>query len=279
MGIFFYYNDKLHKEGTPVINADNRSLRYGDGLFETIKLINGHLILGDHHFERLFSGMRILQFDHPAHFTAAYLTEKINTLSKNNEHMGAARIRLTVFRGNGGLYDPENHLPNYIIETWQISNEVKLNTNGLVVGVYPYAKKSCDIFSNIKTNNALPYAMAALYSKKNKLNDAFVLNNNNRICDTTIANIFIIKDGIVYTPPLSEGCIAGITRKWLLENLPKADFQVIEKVLTVEEVKNADELFTTNSIKDINWVRHFQDKEYSNQITEKIHGYFIKSVY
>ena len=134
MGNFFYYNDKLHKEGTPIINADNRSLRYGDGLFETMKLVEGKIILSEHHFERLFSGMRILQFDHPAHFTAAYLTEKITALCKKNGHNSSARIRLTIVRGNGGLYDPENHLPNYIIETWQISNESPGKITGVVIG-------------------------------------------------------------------------------------------------------------------------------------------------
>ena len=88
-----------------------------------------------------------------------------------------ARIRLMVFRGNGGIFDPENLLPNYIIETWPLANEARLNENGLVLDIFPDAKKSCDIFSNFKSNNYLPYIMAGLYAKKNKLNDCIVLNS------------------------------------------------------------------------------------------------------
>jgi branched-chain amino acid aminotransferase len=269
MSIFFTYNDKIYKDGTAVITPENRSLRYGDGLFETLKMHKGVIQLRDYHFERLFSGMKMLQFQLPDYFTAAYLENKILELYKKNQHNSFTRVRLMVFRGNGGLYNPENHFPNYIIQTWSIEHTEELNSNGLIIDVYPDAKKSCDKFANLKSNNYLPYIMAALHAKKIKVNDCILLNNYDRVCDTTIANIFIIKDDIIYTPPLSDGCVAGVMRRWIIEKL-HAGFKIIEKEISIDELENADEVFLTNSIKGIRWVKQFRNKEYKNRLVKQI---------
>ena len=269
MSIFFTYNDKIYKDGTAVITPENRSLRYGDGLFETLKMHKGVIQLRDYHFERLFSGMKMLQFQLPEYFTAAYLENKILELYKKNQHNSFTRIRLMVFRGNGGLYNPENHFPNYIIQTWSIEHTEELNSNGLIIDVYPDAKKSCDKFANLKSNNYLPYIMAALHAKKIKVNDCILLNNYDRVCDTTIANIFIIKNDIIYTPPLSDGCVAGVMRRWIIEKL-HAGFKIIEKEISIDELENADEVFLTNSIKGIRWVKQFRNKEYKNRLVKQI---------
>jgi branched-chain amino acid aminotransferase len=277
MSIFFTCNDKIYKEGTPVITPDNRSLRYGDGLFETLKTINGKIQLHDYHFERLFAGMKTLQFTTPQHFTAAYLEHKISELCKKNQHNNFARVRLMVFRGDGGLYDAEN-VPNYIIQTWSIEQAKELNSNGLIIDVYHEAKKHCDKFANIKSNNFLPYIMAALHAKQLKVNDCIVLNNFDRIADTTIANIFIIKEDIIYTPPLKEGCVAGVTRRLIIEKF-SSKFKIIEKQLSIEELHNADEVFLTNSIKGIRWVKQFRESSYNNITVKKIHALLIKTIY
>jgi branched-chain amino acid aminotransferase len=269
MSIFFTYNNKIYKDGTAVITPENRSLRYGDGLFETLKMHKGVIQLRDYHFERLFSGMKMLQFQLPEYFTAAYLENKILELYKKNQHNSFTRVRLMVFRGNGGLYNPENHFPNYIIQTWSIEHTEELNSNGLIIDVYPDAKKSCDKFANLKSNNYLPYIMAALHAKKIKVNDCILLNNYDRVCDTTIANIFIIKDDIIYTPPLSDGCVAGVMRRWIIEKL-HAGFKIIEKEISMDELENADEVFLTNSIKGIRWVKQFRNKEYKNRLVKQI---------
>ena len=275
MGIFFIYNEKFYREGTPVIQPGNRSLKYGDGLFETMKVVAGEPVLKELHFERLFAGMMVLKFSLPLNFTASFLEKKIKELCEKNLHAKCAGVRLMVFRGSGGLYDAENNNPNYIIESWALESHTELNSNGLVIDIYPDAKKSCDIFSNIKTNNFLPYVMAALYAKEHNLNDAVLLNNYGRICDSTIANIFIIKDEIIYTPSLSEGCIAGVMRRFIIEKL--TTFTIVEKEISIEDLENADEVFLTNAIKNIRWVKQFRKKQYSNSITKSIHELLLKT--
>ncbi len=267
----FNYNGKLFKEGSPVIGADNRGLRYGDGLFETMKMKNGKLVFEDEHFARLWKGLKVLQFDIPKHFTVEWLQQEIMSLAKKNGHETAARIRLSMVRGDGGLFDAKNHLPNYIIQTWPLAaGNGEWNSNGLVLGIYEASKKSCDILSNLKHNNYLPYILAALHAKKEKWNDAILLNTNAGICETTIANIFIIKNNVVYTPSLSEGCVAGVMRRMVIKNLVNANWEIIEKNLSTAEVLNADEIFLTNSIYDIRWVQRIGDTTYGNVVTQNI---------
>lgn len=268
---YFNYNGKIYKEGSPIIGADNRGLRYGDGLFETMKMKNGQLIFEDEHFARLWKGLQVLQFDIPKHFTAEALLQEIRLLVRKNDHETAARIRLNIVRGDGGLYDAKNHVPEYIIQTWPLAKgNGEWNSNGLVLGIYEAAKKSCDILGNLKHNNYLPYVMAALHAKKEKWNDAIVLNTNGRICDTTIANIFIIKDNVVYTPSLSEGCVAGVMRRMVIKNILNANWELVEKELNINDLVTADEVFLTNSMYNIRWVQRIGETTYGNVVTQKI---------
>jgi branched-chain amino acid aminotransferase len=268
---YFNFNGKILAANTSTVGPENRGLRYGDGLFETIKMTNGKLLFEDDHFARLWKGLNILQFDLPKHFSPENLQEQIVALAKKNEHTANARIRLNVFRGDGGLYDVINHSPNYFIQSWQLpESNGDLNSNGLVLGIYRDTKKTYDVLSNLKHNNYLPYLMGALHAKKEKWNDAIILNSADRICDTTIANIFIIKDEIIYTPSLTEACVAGVMRNYIIRNSKTTGFELIEKALTIEDVLQADEVFTTNTIRNIQWVQSINDKTYTNTIIKKI---------
>ena len=270
---YFIYNGKTYKAQTAVLNADNRGLRYGDGLFETVKWINGELQFIDEHFTRLWNGLQVLQFNIPKHFTPDFLQEEIISLLQKNAHHKIARIRITLFRGDGGLYDAADHTPNYLIQTWALPDDIgSWNSNGLVLGIYNEIKKSCDILSNLKHNNFLPYAMAALYAKNEKWNDAVLLNTTGRICDTTMANFFLVKNEIVYTASLAEGCIAGIMRKNMVQQLVKNNMQVNEGQLTVDDLLNADEVFLTNSIYNMRWVQSIGDKKYAHAVAQKIYS-------
>lgn len=277
MSIFFIYNNKFHEEGNPVISPDNRGLKYGDGLFETIKMVNGKLQLKKYHFERLFNGMQILEFHIPSTFTASFLEKKIISLAKKNMHHNTARIRLMVFRGNSSFSSMENDLPNYIIQTQDLPDNNTLNTNGLIIDVCPGVKKCCDILSNLKTNNFLPYTFAAMHAKKNELNDCILLNSYDKISDTTIANIFIIKNKKIYTPPLNQGCIAGVMRKWLIGKIKLHGNAVREKPLSIDDLKQADEVFLTNSIHPIRWVKQFRNVQYTNKQVQLVYDELIKT--
>ncbi len=261
----------------PVITADNRSFRYGDGCFETMKAVNGQIIHAKEHFERFFSSLELLQFEKPNYLTAAYLTEHVSKLLQQNGNTKLARIRLTLFRGNGGLYDAENHFPNYIIQTWNLNeSNNKLNENGLVIDVYKDARKVCDHFSHLKSNNYLSYAMAALWAKKNHLNDAILLNPYDKIADATIANVFIVQDGMIKTPSVTEGCVNGIMKNYILHCLREENIAVEETSITIDDVLNAQEIFLTNSIYGIKWVKQCGNSNYTLQTAAVLHKKFIE---
>lgn len=264
MSQLLLYNGKFHPNDAALITADNRSLRYVDGLFETMKWANGNIQLASLHFERLFYGLRQLEFEVPALFTPASLTSQIKSLCEKNSH-AAARVRMLVFRGDGGLYDQQNHFPHTIIQTWALPDELPhLNENGLVTGIYPLARKSIDAFSNIKTNNYLPYFMGALYAKQQHWNDALILNAEGNICDASIANLFIIKNKKLFTPALSQGCVNGVMRRHILENISSIGYSARETIISKEDVLEADEVFLTNAISGMRWVQSVEEKRYSN---------------
>ncbi len=275
---FFIFNNKFYANDSPVVSPSNRGLRYGDGLFETMKSIKGKIINEDFHFDRLFNGLQLLKFDIPKSFSKEFILKKIKELCSKNKHNDIARIRLMIIRGNGGIFDPENGFPNFIIESWPLAGITELNVNGLIIDLLPGAKKSCDNFSHLKSNNYLPYVMAGLYAKENKLNDCIVLNSFGRICDSAIANVFLIKGNKIMTPPLSEGCVAGTMRRWMLEKFNLENYKVLEKKLTEDDLLDADECFLTNSIFYMRWVKNFRNKNFTNSSVKKIYNHILQTI-
>jgi branched-chain amino acid aminotransferase len=102
------------------------------------------------------------------------------------------------------------------------------------------------------------------------MNDCLIINTENRICDSTIANVFWIKNGTIFTPPLSEGCVAGVMRSHLLTELPLQGYTVEEKTAVADDLVDADEIFLTNAISGLRWVSDFKGKKYGNTISTKI---------
>ncbi|MES1198221.1 MAG: aminotransferase class IV [Chitinophagaceae bacterium] len=283
MAFLFYFhymnsiivNGKVMPADEPVLMASNRGYRYGDGLFETMRVARGEIILASLHSERFFSGLTTLRYQIPKLLTFEKLQKEVLQLCQKNNCVESARVRLSVFRGNGGLYDDLNEL-QYIIECWPMNESMNtINENGLWIDIYPDARKTVDKCSNLKSANYLPYVMAALYAKENKLNDCLLLNSYERICDATIANIFWVKDGIIFTPPLSEGCVAGVMRKYLLQRIPDTGYEIKEKELVIDELENADEIFLTNATYGIRWVKQFRDKFYKTEIAPIIYKKLI----
>jgi branched-chain amino acid aminotransferase len=272
---YFNHNGKLFEVLHPALSVSNHSYRYGDGLFETMKMVNGKINLSAFHFERLFYSMQVSGFRVPVLFSEKKITDEIYQLAEKNNCTQLARVRLVVSRGKGGINDCDDKL-QYTIECFAADENVnRLNENGFIIDIYPDAIKSCDKFSNLKSTSYLPYVMAARFGKENKLNDALVLNQYSRICEASIANIFWIKDKIVYTPPLSEGCVAGTLRKYLLKNIPFIDIIVLEADCNIEDLMNADEVFLTNAVYGMRWVKQFRDKHYTCNLCSRIYQLLV----
>jgi branched-chain amino acid aminotransferase len=264
MKLYYNHNGKLFEVSENAISISNHSYRYGDGIFETIKLVNGNIPLANYHFERLFESMNLLGFKIPGLFTKEKLRDEIMMLAKKNNCSDLARVRVAVNRGGGGVNDCDNKL-QYTIECIAADESINsLNVNGFIIDFFPDAIKSCDKFSNLKSSSYLNYVMAARYAKENKWNDVFIFNQHNRICETSIANLFWVKDEIIFTPPLSEGCVAGVMRQFLIEKIPRTSHQIMEKPCEMGDIEKAEEIFLTNAVYGMRWVKQMGNNSYSN---------------
>ncbi len=256
------HNGKVVARTNCAIPADNGAFRYGYGLFETMLLENSQVQLWVYHMERLFEGMEQLYFEVPSLFKPAMLEEQILATAKRNKLDHHCRVRLQVFAGGGGLFSANSTKPSFLMECFPVAEEIsELNENGLVLGIAEGIQKSPDTLSNLKSANALIYAMAARQARQRKWNDALITNTRGNIIESTIANIFWVKDGQVHTPPLKEGCIAGVMRRYLLAKYPT----IAEAPLTPELLATADEVFLTNAIKKVKWVGRIGDRVYGNK--------------
>lgn len=274
--MFCNLNGRFYNDAKATISINNRSFRYGDGCFETIKICKGKILHSQLHMDRLFGSMQVLKFQPATYFNAGYIIELINELVKKNSHQKLARVRLTIFRGEGGLYDIINHTPNFLIQSWPLNQENNtINENGLILGLYDEGFKSADGFSNIKSNNYLLYAMAALYAKANHFNDVIVKNNKGSVADTTIANLWLIKNDTIITPPLADGGVAGVMRSYLLKAFTSKGLNVQEASIYIDDFSAADEIFLTNVIYGMKWVKQIDNKTFTGNRIKQLHADFI----
>lgn len=275
-----YLNGHFINEQKATVSANNRSFRYGDGCFETIKLMHGKVLQPQYHTGRLFASLAQLHFDCPSYFTPTYIIQRIEELAAKNQHQTLARIRVTVFRGDGGLYDPSNMRPNLLIQSWPLNEENnQLNSNGLVLDIYREGHKACDTLANIKSNNYLLYAMAAIAAKAQHCNDMLVLNQHGRIADSSIANLWLVEGDTLVTPALTEGPVSGTVRRYLLENAASKGFSANESAVTEERLLAADEVFLTNAIYGLKWVQRIGNQAYGSKWAAKIHAQLLQPLW
>lgn len=273
-------NGSFCKSNAAAISFNSRGFRYGDGCFETMKYCRGRLVLGQLHFERLFKALSDLQFTWPVDFTPGYLQEQVHLLAKKNDHTKLARIRLTVFRGDGGLFDVSATEVNWLLQSFALdeSNNA-FNSEGLVTGIFPRGFKAADKFANLKSNNYLLYGQAAMYAQQQGWSDALVLNHRQTVADATIANLFLVQGDKVITSPLTDGPVAGTVRRYLLSQSETFNFQVLERSILPGDLALSQEAFFTNAIYGLRWIRSCGEHVYSNRLGSDIHRQIIRPLF
>jgi branched-chain amino acid aminotransferase len=268
---FVCFNGKFFPAGEPLLDISNRSYKWGDALFETMKLSRGKILLNDLHFERLFLGLRLLGIG--INLQKDVLEEQLIQLCEKNNCLDLARIRLAVFRDETGQ-------SGYSIEALPLAKEaVSWNPQGVSLTLYPLARKVQDVFSNLKSASFLPYVLASLYASQNGFDDALVLNAENAIADSSKANIFLCKDGELFTPALHQGCVSGIMRRFVIEHCKKYGIVVHQDIITESDLLAADEVFLTNAIQGIRWVKLFKEKAYEFEKTKALYQQILSPLY
>ncbi|WP_178984114.1 aminotransferase class IV [Winogradskyella helgolandensis] len=269
------FNGSLRSQSDSKLTVNNRGYKYGDALFETLKVVNGKIFFWEDHYFRLMSSMRILRMDIPMNFTMEFLeSEILKTLEANDLLHASARVRLNIDRGEGGKYLPsdttqvhfninaEPHYdPFYTIDT-------KANC---VVDLYKDYFVAPGLLSGLKSNNKAIQVIGSIYAKENDLDNCLVLNTNKSVIEALNGNLFLVKDGKIKTPPLEEGCLKGVMRKQILELLSKdINVTVEEASISPFELQKADELFITNVVKGIVPITKYRKKEYGSDFAQSL---------
>lgn len=273
---FLLHNGEFFRSEEPLFNSHNRSFRYGDGLFESMRIIDGQLCFSQKHLQRLMQGVSLLQLRLPDQFIHASLDDWCKRLVEKNNLKTNARVRLSVFRNDGGYYHPLVNDASWLLEIWPLGEETYvLNDKGLTVELYQDIRKPINKLSNLKTANAQLYVLAALHANKMNVDDSVLINQNGNVIEATGSSLFAVKNGVLYTSPLSEGCVTGVMRAVIMEIAQENRIAVYEVPLPLSVLLNSDEIFLSNAVNGIQWVGTYKAKKYSNATAKKLHQLLI----
>lgn len=266
---FIYVNNELVPNTHPIFAATHRVWRYGDGLFESMRMMNGTLKFAELHADRLRRGMKILKIEGYTQLNATFLQNKVEDLSRRNKLGPNARARLSVYRDGDGLYSPNNNAMGWVLEVSAAETKnYEFNAKGLLVDVFSEVTKPTGTLSAIKSCNALVYVLAGIYKNQHRLDEVFILNQAGFLCEANSSNVFVVYDGKIYTPSLQEGCIAGVMRQVVITMAKNKGLDVIEAQINPAVLAKAEEVFLTNATKGIQWVVGYHDKRYFNSISK-----------
>ncbi|MBT6081639.1 aminotransferase class IV [Polaribacter sp.] len=262
------FNGTLESPENFTFTINNRAFKYGDGIFETVKVLNNNLVFWEDHYFRLMSSMRMLRMKIPMSFTLEFLEAEILKTIKSQEASSSFRVRLSVYRQDGGLYTPTTNNIDYLIEVSPLNIQEKTTyTVDLFKDFYNYS----GLLSTVKTNNRMLNTLASVFASENDLDNAILLNEKKGVVEATNGNIFIVKGNTIKTPALTEGCIKGITRGKIIEIITKnVDFEVEETSISPFEIQKADEVFITNAITGIQIVTNYRKKVFSRVVGDKL---------
>jgi len=264
-----FNGELVFKENTK-LTTDNRGFKYGDGIFETIKVVHKKVIFWEDHYFRLMASMRMLRMKIPMEFTLEFLEKEILKTVAVLEEGASFRVRLNVFRKDGGLYTPKTNTINYLIEASESNYKTKETYE---IDVFKDFYNYSGLLSTIKTNNRMLNTLASIYASENDLDNCILVNERKGVVEVANANIFIVKDNLVKTPALTEGCIKGIVRSKVIDLLTKnKDFTIEETVISPFEIQKADEVFITNAIMGIQAVTKYKKKSFNTDLAGKLHA-------
>ena len=261
------HNGNLINTSEFQLTAENRAFKFGDGIFETIKILNGKVVFFEDHYFRLMASMRMLRMKIPMEFTLEFLEGEIKKVAESFSETNL-RARLTVYRKDGGLYTPKTNDVDYVIDVKPITAEAK---EKYVLDLYKDFYNYSGMLSTVKTTNRMLNTIAAVFAQENDLDNCVLLNERKGVAEVTNGNIFIIKGNTIKTPALTEGCIKGIVRKKIIQLLEEHnDYTIEETSISPFEIQKADEVFITNAIVGVQPVTNYRKKEFSTDISKKI---------
>lgn len=265
------YNGEILSSDTNLSNS-NRGFLYGDGVFETLKIVNNKILFLEDHYFRLMASMRIVRMQIPNNFTLEYIEEQILNTAKANNWANSSRVRFTVFRNDGGFYLPKTRTVSFLIQA-SLLNEVQYSFSdaNYEVDLYKDFFITKQLLSTIKTNNKMINVTGSIFADENDLQNCLLLNNEKNVVEALNGNVFMLLDNKLITPSIDEGCLNGIMRKQILQLAKKIEnIEVIEGTISPFDLQKADELFITNVIIGIQPITKYRKKEYKTDLSKQL---------
>jgi branched-chain amino acid aminotransferase len=219
------------------------------------------------------SSMRILRMEIPMHFTLEFLEKQIMDLLKAiNLNSKSYRVKLIIYRSGGGSYTPESRDIEYMITAKPLANDIYvINESKYEIELFKDYFIAPNLLSNIKTNNKVLNVVGSIFAQENNYQNCLILNTNRNVIEALNGNVFLLKDGIVKTPPLSDGCLKGVLREQVIKIISDLDHYSIQEVtISPFELQKADAIFITNVIQGIISVTNYRKKTYSDDLAREL---------
>ena len=264
---------KIVKEENATLSVFNRGFAYGDSVFETIRVISGKIMFWEDHYFRLMASMRIMRMEIPSSFSPEFLEKEIKEIIDANDlGTSPARIRFAVYRLQGGYYTPATRDIGYVISTEPMEDSFyTLNDEDYEIELFKDHYVNSGLLSSIKSNNRAVNVLGSIYARENDYHNCLLLNEKKSVVEALNGNIFLVKDNVIKTPPISDGALNGIIRKQLLNILKKTEeYQLEEASISPFELQKADEMFITNVAQGIQPVSKYRKKEYTNKVSRDL---------
>jgi branched-chain amino acid aminotransferase len=232
---------------------------------------HGKILFWEDHYFRLMASMRILRMEIPMNFTMEFLYKQIIEIIEHNNLINkSVRVKLFVNRKEGGLYLPETNNIDFLISVRPLESDFYLLDDAAYqVDLFKDYFVAPSLLSTLKTNNKVLHVVGSIFAKENNLQNCLILNTEKHVVEALNGNIFIVKDNVIKTPPLNDGCLKGIMRKQLIEiiqSLPEYTFE--ESSISPFELQKADELFITNVIVGIQTITIYRKKHFSREVAK-----------
>lgn len=270
-------NGELVPGDGAVIGLENRAYRFGDGLFESLRVVDGRPCFVDAHWARMVTGAALLRIDVPKDLDRAaferYIIELVQRTGRTN-----GRCRFTLFRDSDGFYRPTRNTGGFTFELSPLPDPTyTLNGHGLLVDIWPEMRKPVNELSRHKTLNCQYYVMASLWSQQRGLDDCMLQNDRGNIIESSSGNLFIVSNGVLYTPSLTDGCVGGVMRAQVINLAIANGIKVYECSLNPQNLLAADELFFTNAIAGLQWAGTYRTKRYAHRLSGIITDLLVKA--
>ena len=249
----------------------NRGFLFADGIFETIRIAQGKPLFLDDHYQRLREGLKAHRIHAPLGFTPASIAADITTLLQAEDLNGGARVRMTMSRSGDGFYTPQENGLDVVMTAMPLDTvEYVLNDKGLSTDIYPEMKCTPNHLSRFKNLASNIYVQSGLWANENGLESALIQNDRMGIIESTSSNLFLVSNGVLYTPGLDSGATAGIMRTQVINLALSSGMKVYECNLTPQNLLVADEVFLTNVVQGLQWVGSYRTKRYFNAATSEL---------